>query len=230
MSNGHIVGLLGIRGAGKDTCASTLVQAHGFTRAAFADDLYQEVADAFGVSVAFLSNRDTKEAPLSELALERCRNADFVRVVLQLQGYGYKRRWVMRAKRSPRWVLQFWGTEYRRRSQYGTDSYWLDRVASRLRSSPDGHFVITDVRFVNEARFILDKGGVLVRVRRESLEQKAQEERRLNKGAGTHSSETELLDFPVWRELYNIENNPEALALASARLADELDRLKTTAA
>lgn len=229
MKNTRIVGLLGIRGAGKDTCALSLVNACGFTRAAFADSLYQEVAEAFGVSVEFLANRDTKETPLAELALQNCKNPDFIRVVLQMHGYAYKRRWVMRMKRSPRWVLQYWGTEYRRRSQHGTDSYWLDKVAALMDSRPESSFVITDVRFVNEARFILEKGGVLVRIRRESLEHKAEEERRLKKGAGSHSSETELLGFPVWRELFNLEGNPGALESATLAMAQELRGLENAA-
>src|SRR6476661_846445 len=77
----EILGLLGAKGAGKDTAAKLFIQKYGYRRIAFADALYLEVANAFGVTVEFLNNRDTKETPLPELALSHCQDADFVQVL-----------------------------------------------------------------------------------------------------------------------------------------------------
>lgn len=62
-----MVGLLAKRGCGKDTVADYLVEEYGFTRIAFADALYEEVAQMYGVTVAFLQSRDTKEIPAEVL-------------------------------------------------------------------------------------------------------------------------------------------------------------------
>ena len=129
MSNQKVVGLIGLKGAGKDTCAAFLVQERGYIRAAFADALYSEVSKAYGVSVEFLQNRDTKETPQAELALSRCGDERFKQVGLQVAadeqdargvlnaggvpagdesdaGLGHWIKAELAAPRSPRWVLQ----------------------------------------------------------------------------------------------------------------------------
>lgn len=206
----NIVGLIGVKGAGKDTCAAYLVNEHNFMRVAFADALYKEVADAFGVSVEFLGNRSTKETDLPQLSLANCRDEAFVRVVLAHAGYSYKRRKEMRAPRSPRFIMQLWGTEYRRRSAGGWDSYWLDKVQAIIDANPGRSFVITDVRFNNEGNFVEDRDGILVRIRREELEALEAANRARN-GTAAHSSETEMLARVVAAELFNIEGKPEVL-------------------
>ena len=205
----QIVGMMGLRGSGKDTTARYLIE-QNYVRMGFADALYQEIAQAFGVTVEFLGNRDTKESDLPELSLARCQDAGFVKEVLKLAGYSYKRRKEMLAPRSPRFILQLWGTEYRRRGENGRDSYWLDIVRAAIDASPDRSFVITDVRFNNEADFIEAIGGILVRVRRPELEAREAADRKKN-GRAAHPSETELLTRKVNHELFNLEGQPEAL-------------------
>lgn len=205
----QIVGMMGLRGSGKDTSARYLID-QNYIRIGFADALYKEVADAFGVTVEFLGNRDTKETDLPQLSLARCQEAGFVKEVLKLAGFGYKSRKEMLAPRSPRFILQLWGTEYRRRGESGRDSYWLDIVRDAIEALPERSFVVTDVRFNNEADFIEAIGGILVRVRRVELEIREAADRRKN-GRAAHPSETELLNRKVGHELFNIEGQPEAL-------------------
>jgi hypothetical protein len=59
-------------------------------------------------------------------------------------------------------LLQWWGTEYRRRQN---PDYWVDKL---FESSPGGIDIalITDVRFINEAEHIKNRGGYNVRVQR----------------------------------------------------------------
>jgi hypothetical protein len=208
-----LIGLMGAKGAGKDTCAAFLVQELGYTRIAFADALYREVAGAYGVSAEFLGRRDTKEQALPELALARCRDGGFVRAVLEeehARGVTAVHDWMSRPL-SPRYVLQRWGTEYRRRR--GVDSYWLDRVQAAIAAHPARSYVLTDVRFANEARFVRGCGGALLRVRRPALEAQEQAERAA-RGTAAHPSETELLGWPVDAELVNEEGCPQALRAA----------------
>lgn len=206
----EVVGLIGVKGAGKDTAAATLIEKFGFQRVAFADALYREVADAFGVTVEFLGNRDTKEVPQDELKLLNCTVDGFVSTALAIareEGLELD----VRTPLSPRWVLQLWGTEFRRIRE-GHDSYWLDRVNDIIRANPTINFVVTDVRFINEASYITGAlGGKLIRVRRPVLEAKEALARAAN-GTAAHRSEVELLTYPTDLEAINVEGQMGSLA------------------
>lgn len=65
---------------------------------------------------------------------------------------------------TPRRMLQTLGTEWGR--QMIAPDLWLASMARRLRGQ---HVVISDVRFDNEARFIRERGGVVVEVVRPGL-------------------------------------------------------------
>lgn len=237
-----LLGLIGAKGSGKDTLALHLVKNFGFTRLAFADKLYQEVAEAFGVTVEFLQNRETKETPTSALSLSRCNNKDFVFVArrelvsqmvstmvknLPLEVATALREEVVKNLQnvyqfeevplSPRAVLQWWGTEYRR-VFCQQDSYWLDEIRRQI--VPGKRYVITDVRFANEANFTEDEGGSLGRILRPYLQEL--EDKALACGAPTaqHKSETELRDRKTQFTFINEENGLEAF------FADAVSQLK----
>ena len=224
--NGIIIGMLGAKGAGKDTVAERLVKYHGFIRVGFADELYRQVANTFGVTVDFLGNRTTKESPLPELALKNCADPEFVKIALEiakkekvpgLKGLflrlynSFSNSYLLNAPRSPRWTLQLWGSEYRRIAG-GNDSYWLNIVKDVISKNPTANYVITDVRFKNEATFTTSFGGILVRVRRKKIdeaERLARESKRAN--GSLHISETEMIDYPVTATLDNVEGQPDSL-------------------
>lgn len=234
-----VLGLLGVKGSGKDTMAKYLVDAFAFTRLGFADALYQQVADAYGTSVAALNKRETKESPLGFLSLSRCADIHFVEVALtkltrsrrvvraalqfvstgQMPPHAPSRRVkeLLNCARSPRWTLQLWGTEYRRTSKYGVDSYWLDIVAAAIDAAPSKKFVITDVRFLNEARFVDGLGGKLMRIRRPALEAKEAADR-ARRGTAAHPSEVELLTYVVPFEVVNKEGDPDSLLAGVGQL------------
>lgn len=218
---GNIIGLMGAKGAGKDTCANYLVEELGYVRTSFAEALYKEVAVAFNVSVDFLSNRETKESPLKELALENCTDSLFQKVILQLESDEIckKSSWtkllfklrpkqmhlrILKQARSPRFILQRWGTEYKRRMF--ADDYWMAIVNSMLLDNPEKNFVITDVRFPNEVKFVKKRGGYLWRVTRPFIEEQIVKEREAG-GAASHPSETELISQPCDVEIINHEND-----------------------
>ncbi len=62
-----LIGILGLKGSGKDTAAEMLTGC-GFTRMAFADALYAEASRSYEVTPHFLARRDTKETSLERLA------------------------------------------------------------------------------------------------------------------------------------------------------------------
>lgn len=224
MRQGKVLGLLGTRGAGKDSAAKALLD-FGWKRIAFGDAIYVEVAEAFGVSVEFLQNRGTKETPLPQLALRHCKDVAFVRV---MQGIAvpdslpmhpllravlwlimpltmYEERQAVRAMlhqpRSPREILQFWGTEYRRR--LCGDDYWLRQVTTVLDADPAGNYVVTDVRDPNEAVLITERyQGQLIRIVRPVLETAAAV---ANDATLQHPTETVMRTYPVHHTIINQE-------------------------
>lgn len=148
-----IIGLTGPAGSGKDTVADLLVAHHGYTKMAFADALRAEVCEAFRIDPRMLTERETKEHPLSALAIGRCADDHFIDrmsyVLSQITGKAAD----LNAPRSPRQIMQWWGTEYRRNQ---SDGYWREQLADAMSmhwwndDQPRG-IVVTDVRFSDEA-------------------------------------------------------------------------------
>jgi hypothetical protein len=138
-----IVGICGLIGAGKDTVADCLVNVHEFRRESFAGTLKDAVAAVFGWDRTLLEGR-TKEArewreQVDPWWAERLNNP----------------------KLTPRWVLQYWGTEVCRRGFH--DDIWIASLENKLRNSRD-NIVISDCRFPNEIESIRRVGGKIIRV------------------------------------------------------------------
>jgi hypothetical protein len=220
---------MGGKGAGKDTLANYLVTQRNFVRIAFADALYQEVSKAFNVSIDFLQNRDTKELPLPEMALDRCRDNNFTHCLAEELGIvsilpTSQLFTELTKPRSPRQIMQWWGTEYRRKSKlYGKDSYWLDQVMDVIAKPPTTNFVVTHVRFSNEADLIesfvelCSQSGIILtkgelwRVTRRSIDDAAAARRLSGDPTALHPSEVELLTRPALFVADNVDGNPDSL-------------------
>lgn len=71
--------------------------------------------------------------------------------------------WVKAEEPKPRSLLQWWGTDYRRKQD---PDYWVKRLRATLTDHNPEIALITDVRFPNEADFIHSIGGMLVKVTR----------------------------------------------------------------
>jgi hypothetical protein len=157
-----IIGLHAQAGAGKDAFADRLVEKHGFVKRGFAAPLYEEIADAFRVTVPWMQDRSRKEEPQRELRLTQCADGDFVECMRD-------RDIPVSLWLSPRQVLQWWGTEFRRSQD---NDYWLKRMAVFCRAAHDTGakgVAVPDTRFENEAQFIHDAGGVVIRIERTGL-------------------------------------------------------------
>lgn len=169
-----LIGLTGRAGAGKDTCAEILAH-YGFRALAFADPLRDEVCEAYGVPRSVLVQRTAKETPQQSLAVVHCRNLSF-RCCIERLGYDTEE------PRSPRWVMQRWGTEFRREQN---PRYWIsqwERRVQTLRAAGRHRLIVTDVRFANEAESLQHLGGHLLQVHRPEL-------RALEPDSTTHASE-----------------------------------------
>jgi hypothetical protein len=138
-----IIGVCGLIGAGKDTIADYLVNVHEFRRESFANTLKDAVAAVFGWDRTLLEGR-TKEARAWRE---------------QVDEWWAKRLDIPHL--TPRWVLQYWGTDVLRNHFH--DDIWIASVENKLRKTTDD-IVISDCRFPNEIKAIKNQGGMVVRV------------------------------------------------------------------
>jgi hypothetical protein len=157
-----IIGLTGYAQSGKDTVAKLLVDQFGYTRVAFADKirdyLYEmnPMVDNIAGEPIFLKER--------------------------VDRYGWEV-----AKKDPhvRRTLQNAGVAARK--TFG-DGFWVHEAMKVMLNDPrpDMNYVITDVRFLNEADMIRANNGQLWRVKRIGVE-----------AVNGHVSEHELDGYPV---------------------------------
>jgi hypothetical protein len=137
-----IIGVCGFIGSGKDTIADYLVNIHQFRRESFANTLKDACAAVFGWDRTMLEGR-TKQAREWREQVDEWWSKRLEQVI------------------TPRWVLQYWGTEVCRRAFH--DDIWIASLENKLRTSQDD-IVISDCRFPNEISAIRDQGGIVVRV------------------------------------------------------------------
>lgn len=176
-----IIGLIGYAQSGKDTVANILVEQYGFIRVAFADkirDLLYEMDPPVPTGVGNEKH------------------------VVGLQNYVDVYGWDV-AKQNPvvRQMLQNLGVGAR--TVFG-DNHWIVEAVKFL--SPSNNYVITDVRFKNEAAWLKDTyGSPIWRITRPGVE-----------AVNAHISEHDLNDY---KEDAHIEN---------AGTLDELELLVQT--
>ena len=143
-----IIGVCGFIGSGKDTVADYLVNFHEFRRESFASTLKDAVAAVFGWDRTMLEGRTKAAREWRE----------------QVDPWWAKR--LDMPTLTPRWVLQYWGTEVCRKSFH--DDIWIASLENKLRNSQD-HVVISDCRFPNEIASIRNAGGKIIWVKRGPL-------------------------------------------------------------
>jgi hypothetical protein len=140
-----IIGVCGFIGSGKDTIADYLTNFHGFRRESFANSLKDAVAQVFGWDRTMLEGRTKQAREWRE----------------QVDPWWAER--LDMPNLTPRWVLQYWGTEVCRKAFH--DDIWIASLENKLRNSTDD-IVISDCRFPNEIKSIKNAGGIVIRVKR----------------------------------------------------------------
>ena len=142
-----IIAICGLIGSGKDTIADYLQNIHQFRRESFAHTLKDAVAAVFGWDRELLEGRTRESREWRETV---------------------DTWWATRLDMpnlTPRWVLQYWGTEVARKGFH--DDLWIASLENKLRNTHDD-IVISDCRFPNEIRAVKAAGGVVIRVTRGS--------------------------------------------------------------
>lgn len=179
-----LIALCGAAGAGKDTVADMLPA----RKLAFADTLYREVAEAWGVERHVLRCRETKETPLEVLALSTIRATQYEFVDFLCNVPNQVSLWPSKP-RSPRQILQWWG-DYRRAQ---SPNYFVKATLRTMLDDGRDWWVITDVRFPNEAAMVRQLGGQLWQIRRPGYQA----------GGTGHASDTDGSEFGPDRVLVN---------------------------
>lgn len=185
-----VVGLTGYAQSGKDTAAAFLVE-RGWTRLSFADALRNAVYALNPIVWGGCTATDDSEE---------------VRVQDIVDELGYeeaKKQWP-----EYRALLQRFGTEVGR-EQFG-ENFWTDRVVAQIR---DGHkYVISDVRFPNEAAVVHNLGGKVFRVKRAGTE-----------AVNTHVSDTGIDNLLVDGVIPNLTTIEHFRHLVLAVVGEPLD-------
>lgn len=156
-----ILGVTGLIGSGKDTIADYLCTFHGFQRLSFAASLKDAISNIFGWDRELLEGTTKSSREWRE----------------QVDPWWSERLNIPNL--TPRWVLQYWGTEVCRNG-FHTD-IWVASVENKLRQSKD-NIVITDCRFANELQAIKKAGGITCRVERGTQPEWYSDAINLNKG------------------------------------------------
>jgi hypothetical protein len=166
----HIIGLHGKKYTGKDTAALGLIE-HGYTRLAFADPLRDLLYDIN--PIVAVDNRGR---------IYRWQE------VWDTEGYDY-----LKTLPEARRLMQEVGTRIRERDP----DFWV-RLA-RQKIEPAGvtaRWVITDVRFDNEARMVRQFGGQVVEVVRDTSNYDDHGANHVSEAGITRS----LIDYTVYNE------------------------------
>jgi len=167
-----IIGICGFIGSGKDTVADYLVNFQEFRRESFASTLKDAVAAVFGWDRTLLEGR-TKEA----------------REWREQVDPWWAERLAMPTL-TPRWVLQYWGTEVCRRAFH--DDIWIASLENKIRNSKDS-VVISDCRFPNEIEAIKNAGGRIYWVQRGALPEWYESAISANRGSNVGLNELKRL-------------------------------------
>lgn len=142
-----IIGICGFIGSGKDTVADYLINEHEYVRESFAGNLKDAVSVIFGWDREMLEGRTTEARDWRECV------DDWWAKKLDMPTL------------TPRWVLQYWGTEVARKSFH--NDIWINSLERKLQNKTN--VVITDCRFPNEVESIKRQNGKIVWVRRGDL-------------------------------------------------------------
>ena len=174
-----IIGLTGYAQSGKDTVAKILVEEYGYTRIAFADKIKEFLYD-LNPGIGF----------------------DYLRDIVDMSGWEQAKKDVL-----VREYLQNIGVSARK--VFGT-GFWVHEAMKTILNDPrpDMNYVITDVRFLNEADMIKANKGQLWRIKRNGVER-----------ANNHISESEMENYRVDQIIINSSTVKELKELIAARMS-----------
>jgi hypothetical protein len=175
MKNIKFIGITGVKRSGKDSIAGYLL-AHlpNSQRVAFGDFLKTEAA--LSLASDYFFTKKLKVSSREELDII------FNNYYSEMHSDEIDERTGLAVKENYRLLLQWWGTDYRR-NMFSKD-YWISRLVEHvetIKTEETTYVIVPDVRFINEAEFIIKNDGLVIKVERPSDAPK-----------DSHVSETEL--------------------------------------
>jgi hypothetical protein len=228
-----LVGISGKMGSGKDTVASLLAErfsqsGENVVIRSFADSLKEEVARLVAYALMSQSKQDFCDLVTSWGGISSTQAQELLKVLQPLVASLLEQRvepnevTAELLYRNPadkplvREVLKFWGNDVRRAQN---PDYWVNMTAvyTEEQRGMGVSCVIPDVRRQNEAGFIKDAGGLLVRLNVSEEEQRRRLLRRDNKlsdrSAFSHITETDLDYYNRFDLILNTDSmGPEEVA------------------
>lgn len=157
-----IIGLTGYAQSGKDTIAKILVENYGFTRIAFADKIREFLYETNPMFDSIAGEPLFVKARVDRDGWESAKQSPHIRRLLQNSGVAA-------------------------RKVFG-DGFWVHEAMKSMLNDPrpDMNYVITDVRFLNEADMIRANNGQIWRIKRIGVD-----------AVNAHVSESQMDDYPV---------------------------------
>ena len=228
-----LVGVSGKMGSGKDTVASLLTEmlyrrGDRVVIRSLADSLKEEVARTVADALMSQSEQDFCNLVTSWSGISSTQTQELLKILYPLVASLLEQRvepnevTAELLYRNPadkplvREVLKFWGNDVRRAQN---PDYWVDMTAVYAKEQIDMGVscIIPDVRRQNEAGFINDSGGLLVRLNVSEKEQRRRLLSRDNKlsdrSAFNHITETDLDDYDRFDVVLNTDSmSPEEVA------------------
>jgi transcriptional regulator with XRE-family HTH domain len=104
-------------------------------------------------------------------------------------------------------LLQFYGTEYRRKDD---DNYWVRKLADNIEKEKPQIALLSDMRFPNEFKYVKDHNGFTVRVERDGLP------------PSTHASETALEGETDWDYVMLNDSTLEDFKAGAVHMFDDI--------
>lgn len=186
----NIIGVVGLAGAGKDTSSDHLVANYGYEKIAFADRLKEIIGLVFDAPRELFYDPKLKEVSTILISQDRLAqrfekqdslSAFLTPILADL--YNIHEDEVRASKinvvassffvdltpaheSTPRHIMQQIGTEGFRHLKSST---WTDYLLRKLQSDPGRKYIVSDIRFPNEAQLVQSVGGKIFSVQRESV-------------------------------------------------------------
>jgi hypothetical protein len=179
-----IIGLTGYAQSGKDTVAKVLVEQHGFTRVAFADKIREFLYETNPMFDSIAGEPMFVKARVDRDGWEEAKKSPHIRRLLQTSGVAA-------------------------RKVFG-ENFWVQQALRQVHF--EGNYVITDVRFENEAEAIKKYDtSQLWRVKRLGIDP-----------VNSHVSESQMDGYPVDQIFTNNGTIADLEGLVNSRMQNLL--------
>jgi phosphomevalonate kinase len=182
-----------------------------------------------GLSGKKQSGKDTVYSIASDILAPPVGRVGFADALKQevSEATGFRVEFIEEHKTEFRSLLQVWGTDFRR--HFSGTEYWIEQMDEVITSVNNKYkyLFITDVRFENEAEFIKQRGGSVIRVERRQQVYKTIQEATVD--IDVHVSETNMNDYSGYDYVINNNGSEKDLQKSVRSMLETLNILENAA-